>query len=80
MLYITIIFLYESTGSCFKSAIGIIKTHLKVHRSSCFHGGGRENFLLEKFDDSAHFDLPFWGNLNIDLCFSFKSQLKKQFI
>ena len=37
----------------------------------------RENFSPEKFDDSVHLDLPFWGNLNIDLCFSFKSQVKK---
>ena len=42
MLYITIIFLHESTGSCFKSPIGIIKTHLKVHRSSCFRGCRRK--------------------------------------
>ena len=36
-----IIFLYESTGSCF-NLWSVLKTHLKAHRSSCFHSGKRK--------------------------------------
>ena len=47
MLYI-VIFLYESTGSCF-NLWSVIKTHLKAHRSFCFRGGRRKvNFFTRK--------------------------------
>ena len=75
MLYI-IIFLYEGTGICFKSVIGNL-TWKHTDRLAFAAIEERENFSPEKFDDSVHLDLPFWDNLNIDLCFSWKSQLNK---
>ena len=32
---------------------------------------GRKNYSPERFEGPIHLDLPFWGHLNIDLCFSF---------
>ena len=78
LLYITIL-VYLSPGSCSRSAIryqNSISTH--THRSHVIRGCRRkEKFFTRKvWEDSALLKIPFWGYLNIDLCFSYlvKSQ------
>ena len=67
-LICTLPFLFSKVQAAALNPLSVFKTLLKAHRSPCFRRGwGKEN----KFEGSVHLDLPFWGHLNIDLCFSF---------
>ena len=51
----------------------VVKTYLKVLRSSCFHAiVGRRTSSPERFEDLVLLDFPFWGHLNFS--FYFKTQ------
>jgi len=39
---------------------------------------GKKNSSPERFKDNVHLDLPFFGHLNIDLCFSFPFYVPKK--
>ena len=72
ILYITIL-VFLSPGSCFKSTIryqNLISKHTDRH---VIRGCWREENLFTRkvLEDSALHNIPFWGHLNIDLCFSF---------
>ena len=78
LLYITIL-VYLSPGSCSRSVIRYQNSISKhTHRSHVIRGCRRkEKFFTRKvWKESALLKIPFWGHLNIDLCFSylFKSQ------
>ena len=70
-MYITI-FVFLSLGGCFKSTI-CIQNSLASPPIALFSSRfkGRKNYSQEKFEGSVLVDLPFWGHLNIDSCFSF---------
>ena len=70
ILYITI-FVFQSPGSCFKSAIcyqDLISKHTDRHVFATVER--KKNYSPKRFDDSVHLDIPFSGHLNIDVCFS----------
>ena len=79
ILYITIL-VFLSPGSCFKSTIryqNLISKHTDRH---VIRGCWREEKLFTRkvLEDSAPPNIPFWGHLNIDLCFSFLFQVPKK--
>ena len=77
ILYITIS-VFLSPGSCFNSAIRYQNSISKHTDHHVIRGCWRtEKFFTRKvWEDSALPNIPFWGHLNIHLCFSFlfKSQ------